>query len=467
MFPWSRRGLLSALALASALALVPGIAGAHGVDGSRFAAPLPLPLLFGGAGATVGLTAVWLSVSERASAPTADRRQWTVQIPSGIATAVRRAAAGLFLVLVAAAVVDGILGRQVPAENLATVFTWSVWFRGLALVAVVAGTPWPALSPWRTVYRGLCRLEGESVAVLGDYPARLGAWPGLAGFLLLIGVVENLTVLPRSPRLTAVLIAVYGLWAVGGAVLFGTDWLRLADPLAAFYRLFGRVAPLSVDRTDGRVELAPRAPWRGCLDPVAGGALAAFVVAMVYTVSFDGFTDTEQFQSLLFAVRDALGTGAVTSVLLYAAGFLGFVATYALTCWLVEHLGAGTGRRWLPAARRFAPTVVPIAAAYEVAHNYPYVLGNLGRLPAVALRPVVHVAAVDSLGWLSLPAFWGSQVALIVLGHVVAVVAAHRVAVDRYGSLPAARRGHIPLVVLMIWYTVLSLWIVSQPVVVG
>ncbi|MFB6244275.1 MAG: hypothetical protein ABEH80_09255, partial [Halobaculum sp.] len=116
-------------------------------------------------------------------------------------------------------------------------------------------------------------------------------------------------------------------------------------------------------------------------------------------------------------------------------------------------------------ARAFAPTVLPIAAAYEVAHNYTYVVGSLGRLVGIALEPVASVPPLDPLGWLSIPAFWASQVALIVGGHVVAVVAAHRVAVDRFPSLSAARRGHLPLVVLMVGYTVLSLWIVSQPVV--
>ncbi|EFW93003.1 hypothetical protein ZOD2009_06589 [Haladaptatus paucihalophilus DX253] len=121
---------------------------------------------------------------------------------------------------------------------------------------------------------------------------------------------------------------------------------------------------------------------------------------------------------------------------------------------------------WRGAARAFAPTVLPIAAAYEVAHNYTYVFRNLGQLVAVALEPVAPgVQAVNPLGWLSLPAFWGSQVLLIVLGHVIAVVAAHYVAVERFETASAARRGHLPLVVLMVGYTVLSLWIISQPVV--
>jgi hypothetical protein len=56
-----------------------------------------------------------------------------------------------------------------------------------------------------------------------------------------------------------------------------------------------------------------------------------------------------------------------------------------------------------------------------------------------------------------------SQVALVVAGHLVAVVAAHRVATRRYGDGRAARRGHAPFVLVMVGYTVLSLWIVSRP----
>jgi hypothetical protein len=84
----------------------------------------------------------------------------------------------------------------------------------------------------------------------------------------------------------------------------------------------------------------------------------------------------------------------------------------------------------------------------------------------IALEPVgLGLAGVDPLAWLSVPLFWGVQVALVVVGHVFAVVAAHRVAVDRYDTVAAARRAHAPMVALMVAYTVLSLWIVSQPVV--
>lgn len=58
---------------------------------------------------------------------------------------------------------------------------------------------------------------------------------------------------------------------------------------------------------------------------------------------------------------------------------------------------------------------------------------NRRRLPGIG------VGSHYPLGWLSFPV-WGSQVLLIV-GHVIAAVAAHRVAVQRCQSLSDARRG--------------------------
>ena len=467
---WRRdaRRLSVTAATVLGLAVVPRAASAHGVSTSRFTAPLPLPLLFAGAGATVGLTALWLTVTNRTGRSRNERRYVTT-IPSGVVRRARNVASGLFLVAVLVVLSIGLVGRQVPVGNPATVFTWPVWFRGLALLAMLVGSPWTAISPWRTLYRGICRIEGRPLALLGRYPSTLGAWPALVGFLVLFGVIENLTVVPRSPRLTSVLLAVYALAMLGGAVLYGRTWLRTADPLGVLYGLFGRVAPLEV-ATDGTGDwkLTLRPPWDGCLEPVASGQLVVFVVAMVYTVSFDGFTTTRTFQATLFAVRPVVGTGVETSVVLYGVGLMGFVTAFALSIWLVERVGTGSGTDWLTAARWFAPTILPIAAAYEVAHNYPYVLGNLGRLLTMALNwSLPGIEPIRPLGWLSLPLFWGSQVALIVVGHVVAVVAAHYVAVDRYDTIEAARYGHVPLVVLMVGYTVLSLWIISQPVVAG
>lgn len=451
--------------LAAALSVTPQLVRGHQVVGSRFSAPLPLPLLLAGGGVTVGLTALWLAGTAR-STPTLHPQQ-IVTIPAWLAASLRYGARILFATAVAAALIAGLRGRQVAAENLATLFTWPVWFRGVALVAVLLGSPWRLLSPWRAIYSGLVRLDGRELSLLGSYPAALASWPATGGFVLLLGIGETLTIVPQSPRLTTVIISVYAVVMLAGAVCYGPTWFQQADPLGVFYRLFGRVAPLTVTATEGGgYSVSFRSPWRGCLDPLESNSLVVFVIATVYTVSFDGFTNTTLFQSTLFGARELLSTGPQTSVVLYAAGLAGFVGIFGVGMWAVERLGAVTPVDWLAAARSFAPTVLPIAATYEVAHNYPYVIRNLAQLIVVAGRRVgLAIGNLSLLDWLSLPMFWGSQVVLIVVGHVIAVVAAHYVAIDRYDAMADARRGHLPLVVLMIGYTMLSLWIVSQPVI--
>lgn len=445
--------------------LAAGTVTAHEVAGSRFDAPLPLSLLFGGAAATVGLTALWLATTDRKVPPTSTRE--LLSIPPGVATGLSTVLRYSFLLAFVAVLVEGIAGEQVAAENVATVFAWGVWVPGVALLSILGGSPWPVLSPWRTLYEWLVALEGEQIAILDRDPGQLANGVSLFGFLALV-ILENLTVASQSPRLTSMLLGGYALAMVGGAVCFGDAWLRRADPLSVLYRLFGRVAVFQVVDRDDRIALWLKPPWRDTLGAVGNLTLVSFVVAMVYSVSFDGFTDTRTYQELLFGTRALLGTGTMTSVLLFAVGLGIFIGTFFLATRLVERLGtsAADGGSWQLTARRFAPSVLPIAAAYEVAHNYPYVFESLGRLVAIVVRPFFPgVDAFEPLGWLSLPAFWGSQVALIVVGHVVAVVAAHYVAVDRYGSLAAARRAHLPLVIVMLGYTVLSLWIISQPVV--
>jgi hypothetical protein len=60
---------------------------------------------------------------------------------------------------------------------------------------------------------------------------------------------------------------------------------------------------------------------------------------------------------------------------------------------------------------------------------------------------------------------WYSQVFLIVAGHVVTVYLAHAVALRLLGDSKLAWRSQYPILVLMILYTVSSLWIITQPIV--
>ena len=56
------------------------------------------------------------------------------------------------------------------------------------------------------------------------------------------------------------------------------------------------------------------------------------------------------------------------------------------------------------------------------------------------------------------------QVILIVLGHVIAVYLAHLRAGERFKTARNALLSQYPMLLLMVAYTMTSLWILAQPI---
>jgi hypothetical protein len=120
----------------------------------------------------------------------------------------------------------------------------------------------------------------------------------------------------------------------------------------------------------------------------------------------------------------------------------------------------------------FALTLVPIALVYNFAHNYSYVMVTsqyfipllndpLAKgwhlLPAVAgYRPSFALAQASTV--------WYAQIVLIVVGHVIAVYLSHLRAGERFRTAQRALLSQYPMLLLMVLYTMTSLWILAQPI---
>jgi hypothetical protein len=59
---------------------------------------------------------------------------------------------------------------------------------------------------------------------------------------------------------------------------------------------------------------------------------------------------------------------------------------------------------------------------------------------------------------------WFFSLAAIVVGHIVAVYLAHAEAMRIYDDRGKALRSQLPMLALMVGYTMLSLWIIAQPI---
>ena len=59
---------------------------------------------------------------------------------------------------------------------------------------------------------------------------------------------------------------------------------------------------------------------------------------------------------------------------------------------------------------------------------------------------------------------WLLAVAAIVVGHIISVFLAHTIALRTFKERGLALRSQLPMLALMVGYTMVSLWILAQPI---
>jgi hypothetical protein len=126
----------------------------------------------------------------------------------------------------------------------------------------------------------------------------------------------------------------------------------------------------------------------------------------------------------------------------------------------------------LELASLFVLTLVPIAIAYHLAHYVSFLLITGQYAIPLISDPLGHRWNLFGTAYyqvdtdlLSARVAWYLAVSFVVLGHVYAVYLAHVVAGRIFGSGRAAFLSQIPMVLLMVLYTMASLWILAQPMV--
>jgi polyferredoxin len=477
---------------------------AHGF-GPTYDIPIPLWLYLYGAAAAVVLAFVPLALYSRKT-PDADsayryprfdlfgilwlRRLSTSRLLPG---SFRVLSAFLFLVVV----ISGLVGLQ-SGFNFAPTFVWIIWWVGLGLFTALIGNLWPLVSPWSVLFDwggGLARRMGsrETLEIGASYTWALGIWPAVGLYLVFVWF-ENVFSASYVPRAIAFFALGYSAITLYAMAYFGKEtWLRHGEAFSVFFGLLGRFAPTEVRVKDPGVCLDCGAcePGRcvncyACfrradpeerelnLRPPAVGlelperelpGVAAFVIVVLAGVTFDGLLETPLWLEIVRLTPVTQTLGVMLLPLLFFGIYLGFVE-------LSRIFGGGgeTGFGQFTAAYAFS--LVPIAIAYQIAHYYTYL---------VIQGQMIFSLISDPLGWgwnlfgtagfdpryglVGASFVWYSQVALIVVGHVIAVYLAHSISLRLWRDPGRAFRSQLPMLVLMVLYTITSLWILAQPIV--
>jgi len=459
------RVLVTLGTLALAIATLAGTALAHGgALGGAARATLSTPtwLVAGTGVAVVGASLLVASLgTDRSFVPLLHAPLRRVSLPGARPLALAGNALGV--VALAGIVVVGYFGPADPLSNGAVVVVWVGWWAGFAMSTYLVGDTWPTLNPFRTLARPL--------AGLGDtYRWRWGAWPSVAGLLALVWLEVVSPLVDRPPALATIVLA-YGVVTVAGAVVYGTDvWFAEVDPVSRVFHLYGQVAPFGRERGSGPDHdsagidrdgaLVVRPPGAALADDVLAGADdVAFVVALLWGTVFDGLVTTTLWGRF---ARDVVSWG-VPAVALYpfalVTGFTVCWGLYLAAARLAGRLGA-TEVGVPTLARRFAPGLLAIAAGYHFAHFFDYFLS---LVPALVLAVTAPFATVNP-DILVVPEWFGwIAVGAVLLGHVLAVLAARATAFELFSDRDRAIRCQYPFAAVMVCFTVVSLWVVTRP----
>ena len=359
-----------------------------------------------------------------------------------------------------------------PSEYIVWIFFWAV----LVILSGLVGNLFYWLNPWTAIHDALARvLHPRAVWKMPD----VGLWPAAAAYFS-FACLELTTGLAVRPQIVAAAAIVYTLVTVMGMFLFGRDeWLEHCEGFTILFGIVARFGPLETERDEtGTIRAVYVRPWGvGLLTPSPSGwDRVVFVILMLSTLAFDGISATPAWQDFTVALKPywlplgSFGLFAVRTfglVLLTVAFLLIFIAFMEAVLYL--------GQRKVDlkvTVTSFALTLVPIALVYNAAHNYSYIVvqsqyvipllndplhKGAHLLPAVAgYTPNFALAQASTV--------WYADIVLIVLGHVVAVFLSHLRAGERFRTAQRALLSQYPMLLLMVLYTMTSLWILAQPI---
>lgn len=445
------------IAVGIATLVLAGRVSAHaGTLGSATDAP-PLPgwLLVVTGGGVVGISFLFTTlVTDHDLLRSTVERGRTLSISSSLRHGVSVLGSALGMAALVGVVLIGFLGPRDATANLAVLGVWAGWWAGYTVSVYLVGNSWPVLNPWRALVGSVERVSDRTAGWRARTLPGDGVWPATIGLVALV-FLEVVMPIAEQPRLLATIVVGYTVLTVAGAVRY-RDWFARADPVTAVFRWYGRLAPFGPDG-DG---IGARLPGAGLVrgDPPSAWGVT-FVVTLLWVTTFDGFVSTPAWAAV---ARPVLAAGIPRLVVYLVAMLVGlglFRGAYRLAC-RGSRRNAGTYVTTTAIERWFVVALVPIAAGYHLAHFLGYAVSFGPPLVAGLGSPLAGASVPVAV----LPDWFGAlELLFVVVGHLVAIAVAHALAFELFTGRLQPIRSQYPFVLVMVGYTVTSMWIVSQP----
>lgn len=370
----------------------------------------------------------------------------------------------LFLFLLT--ILCGFFGVDNPRLNFNMTFFWIIFVLGFTYSVAIFGNVWSAINPWKIIAEGIEKLLGKKMDGILPYPEALSFYPALVLYFLFIWIELFGETGSRS---LSVILTLYSVLTLLGALVFGKNvWFKYGEFFSVFFTLIAKIAPF--EWRGRRVYLRP--PVVGLLKGKAERfSLVLFILFMLCSTAFDGFRSTVQWTVLLRSMTpDAFLPSQVGGIIGLPLTLIIFLYVYLMLIALTREITKSK----LPFGEltlRFAYSLVPIAFVYNIAHYFTLILTEGQNMIRLMSDPFGKgwdlfgtAAYKTNYSVLSANFAWHFQVAVILIGHIAGVYLAHVIALKVFPSQRRAIVSQLPMLILMIMYTVVGLWILSQPI---
>lgn len=366
---------------------------------------------------------------------------------------------GLFFLTV----ISGFIGVNNAYLNFNMTFFWIVFLLGMTYTTAIVGNIYSIINPWKGLVEWFEKSQGSSIKGFVKYPKSLAYYPAFLFYFLFIWIELNGQ---TTPFTLSLVLFVYTLINILSVSIFGKDaWFKYGEFFSVFFNLISKISPFKYE--DGKIFLRP--PFVGLLEESCSHfSLLLFILFMLSSTAFDGFRETLPWVRFIWTyINQPQGITTIVGLLLSPVIFL---ILYLLLIAIAKQV-TKSSLSVLELTLRFAYSLIPIALVYNAAHYYTLILSEGQRFFSLISDPFGFgwdlfgtTNFYPDLSIIDANFTWHSQVGLILLGHIAGVYLAHMIALKIFPSRKLALLSQLPMLILMVVYTVIGLWILSQPI---
>ena len=440
----------------------------------------------------------------------------------GVQAAIQLSIVFLFLLII----FSSFYGNQMPGENIAPILTWNIWWIGLIFLILFAGKMWCYACPWDAMTSWLRRLSflkiKEETFNLGwKWPRFLKNIYLATIFFVVLTWLELGYHVTLSPQATGTLgLIMFGLVFIPGLLFEKKSFCRYGCLIGRVSGLYAMFSPVEVRSKspevckdcktadcytgNGSGYPCPTGQYlktmntntyctmcgeclRTCkydnvafnIRPFASDLVStpkprkdeAYLALILFSLTaFHGLTMTPSWKSIVREIQVTINIGELFAFSIGMAACLALpILVYAAFVALSGVFSADADRTIGNLFVKYAYGLIPIALFYHIAHNVEHFFMESQKLAVLISDPFGYnwdlfgTANLQLTPILSLGTVWYLQVGLIIVGHVFGIYVSHKQASQIFDGRKVAIRSQIPMVFVMVLFSVLSLWLVKQP----